>query len=85
MTNEFETVQSVPTLTLEPFGDAAETKEAEAVKQEIFAEQILTVEEKAQVTAFAKQIDLTNSTVILQYGAGTQKKMADFSDRKSVV
>ena len=30
--------------------------------------------------AFAKQIDLTNSSLILQYGAGTQKKMADFSE-----
>ena len=30
--------------------------------------------------AFASQIDLTNSTLVLQYGAGTQKKMADFSE-----
>ena len=30
--------------------------------------------------AFVSQIDLTNSSVILQYGAGTQKKMADFSE-----
>ena len=30
--------------------------------------------------AFAQQIDLTNSTLVLQYGAGTQKKMADFSE-----
>lgn len=29
---------------------------------------------------FAQQIDLTNSQMILQYGAGTQKKMADFSE-----
>ena len=41
---------------------------------------MLSEEEKAQVAAFAQQIDLTNSTVILQYGAGTQKKMADFSE-----
>ena len=32
------------------------------------------------VDAFAQQIDLTNSSMILQYGAGTQKKMADFSE-----
>ena len=31
--------------------------------------------------AFAKQIDITNSTAILQYGAGAQKKMADFSEK----
>lgn len=30
--------------------------------------------------SFAQQIDLTDSAVILQYGAGTQKKMADFSE-----
>lgn len=32
------------------------------------------------VDDFAKQIDIRNSAAILQYGAGTQKKMADFSE-----
>lgn len=32
------------------------------------------------VNDFAAQIDLTNSSMILQYGAGAQKKMADFSE-----
>ena len=32
------------------------------------------------VNSFAAQIDLTNTNQILQYGAGTQKKMADFSE-----
>ena len=41
---------------------------------------VLTEEEHQTVEAFAKQIDLTNSSLILQYGAGTQKKMADFSE-----
>src|SRR5699024_10625520 len=41
---------------------------------------ILTEEERRQVDAFASQIDLTNSTLVLQYGAGTQKKIADFSE-----
>ena len=40
---------------------------------------ILTEEERQTVEAFAKQIDLTNSSLILQYGAGTQKKMAAVS------
>ena len=80
MTNEFETMQTAPTLTLEPFAEEVTVPVAEPVKQEVFDEQILTEEEKAQVTAFANQIDLTNSNVILQYGAGTQKKMADFSE-----
>lgn len=46
----------------------------------VFDESILTDEEKKAVDAFADQIDLTNSSVILQYGVGTQKKMADFSE-----
>lgn len=80
MTNEFETMQTAPTLTLEPFAEEVAAPVIEEVQQEILDEQILTEEEKAQVTAFAKQIDLSNSTMILQYGAGTQKKMADFSE-----
>ena len=43
-------------------------------------ENILSEEEKVMMESFANQIDLTNSTMILQYGAGTQKKMADFSE-----
>ena len=80
MTNEFDTLQKAPVLTLEPF---AEEKKAPVVveeKQEVLDESILTEEEKAAVEAFASQIDLTNSSMILQYGAGTQKKMADFSE-----
>uniref|UniRef100_UPI003AF09CCD toxic anion resistance protein n=1 Tax=Blautia hydrogenotrophica TaxID=53443 RepID=UPI003AF09CCD len=43
-------------------------------------ESILSEEERKMVDAFAAQIDLTNTNQILQYGAGTQKKMADFSE-----
>ena len=42
---------------------------------------LLTEEEKAQVEAFSHQIDLSNSAAVLQYGAGAQKKMADFSQK----
>ena len=41
---------------------------------------ILSPEERKMVDDFAKQIDIRNSAGILQYGAGTQKKMADFSE-----
>ena len=41
----------------------------------------LTPEEQAQVDEFAKQIDITNSNAILNYGAGTQKKLSDFSEK----
>lgn len=79
MTNEFDTLQATPVLTLEPF---AEEKEAPAIaeEKEEVEEITLTPEEQAVVDAFANQIDLTNTTMILQYGAGTQKKMADFSE-----
>ena len=79
MTNEFNTLQATPVLTLEPF---AEEKEAPAIaeEKEEVEEITLTPEEQAVVDAFANQIDLTNTTMILQYGAGTQKKMADFSE-----
>ena len=43
-------------------------------------ENILTEEEKKQVEDFAKQIDLSNTSAIMDYGGGVQKKMAEFSD-----
>lgn len=81
MEKEFEQFQTTPTLTLDPFqeerGSAPPARQEEA---QVFDESILTVEERKAVDAFADQIDLTNSSVILQYGVGTQKKMADFSE-----
>ena len=71
----------VPSLTLEPDLDAAAEivpmVEPEAPKA---AEPVLTAEEQAMVDAFAEKIDVENTAQILQYGAATQKKMADFSD-----
>ena len=78
MTNEFENMQTAPVLTLEPFKE--ETNPEPVKEAEVVAEQVLSDEERAAVAAFANQIDLTNSNMILQYGAGTQKKMADFSE-----
>lgn len=82
MSNEFQDLSTTPTLTLDPFQAEEEKKmPAEAERQEpALDENILTEEERRTVDAFAKQIDLTNSTMVLQYGAGTQKKMADFSE-----
>lgn len=72
---------TVPTLV---FGEVVEEKEIPAItepKREVqeLNENILTEEEKRMVDEFSKQIDLHNSNAILQYGVGTQKKMADFS------
>ena len=80
---EFDTV-STPTLTLEPFGAEEKKEEPQAVEEKkpepVFEESSLTPDERKMVNDFAKQIDLTNSSMILQYGVGAQKKMADFSE-----
>lgn len=84
MSNEFD--MEAPTLTLDPVLDMVKTKpEIPAEKPQGTAPQmddsILNDAERAQVAAFSNQIDLTDSAVILQYGAGTQQKMADFSQK----
>ncbi len=70
-----------PTLT---FGEAPEPQAAPAMQEEKkepeLNENVLTDEERKMAEDFSKQIDLTNSTAILQYGVGTQKKMSDFSE-----
>jgi len=75
-----------PTLTLDPF-ETVQQQEAPAfmetvkpMEKPVFEESSLTETERRQVNEFANQIDLNNSNVILQYGAGAQKKMADFSE-----
>ncbi len=78
---ETPTLTLTPTLTFDaPAPAPAATlpvMQEEKPKEEI----VLTEEEKAQVDAFSKQIDLSNSTAILNYGAGTQKKLSDFSEK----
>lgn len=81
MDHEFGQFQTVPELTLEPFKkEEKETRTAAEPKTAVFDESMLSEDERRAVDAFAAQIDLTNSGAILQYGAGTQKKMADFSE-----
>lgn len=77
--------QQAPTLVFGEVEDAvkdkqplAEIPQAKEVKNDL-DDSVLSDEERRQVDEFAKQIDLHNSTAILQYGVGTQKKMADFS------
>ena len=82
MGTEFKDLDTTPTLTLDPFqaADKKETPAVQQVEEPVLDDSVLTEEERQTVEAFAKQIDLTNSSLILQYGAGTQKKMADFSE-----
>lgn len=75
--------QTTPSLTLEPdLVSAPELVVAEqtALQQPKIAEPVLTAQEQQMVNDFAAKIDIENTAQILQYGAGTQKKMADFSD-----
>ena len=85
MGEEFKDFTTTPTLT---FGETPDTQElpntvaeeTELVADPAFNENNLSAEEKKMVEDFSQKIDLHNSQAILQYGAGTQKKMADFSE-----
>lgn len=72
-----------PSLTLEPdLGEFEKKEEPVKVEQPQPKEEapVLTPAEQQMVNEFATKIDIENTNQILQYGAGTQKKMADFSD-----
>ena len=89
MSNPYETEKELqPSLTLDPFAQPMpEPQQPEIAVQTqqtapkpVFDESLLTEQERKMVNDFAAQIDLNNSSVILQYGAGAQKKLADFSE-----
>ena len=82
-----------PVLTLNPFEEMGKEPQAPAVpatveeaaveeKKEaaVFDESTLSPEERKMVDDFDNYIYLQNYTVILKYGAGAQKKIADFSE-----
>ena len=71
---------AAPTLTLDPAADEkviAESKKATPVQVE---DTPLSPEEQKLVNDFAEKIDITNSQMVLQYGAASQKKLSDFSE-----
>lgn len=80
-----EMLKEAPVLTLEPAsekavpysGSGAGPVQEEAEKA---PEVVLTPEEQKMVDDFAEQIDITNTQTVLCYGAGSQKKIADFSE-----
>ncbi|MBQ2157586.1 MAG: toxic anion resistance protein [Oscillospiraceae bacterium] len=79
----------VPTLTFEstPTTPAAQAAAAQAIAEEKAPAMTATQAEESQLTAeelklvndFAEKIDITDSNAILQYGASSQKNIADFS------
>ena len=78
------TLDAVPTLTLDPAADeaaaAAAAEEEKKVEPVMIEETRLSPEEQKMVDDFAEKIDVTNSQMVLQYGAATQKKIGDFSE-----
>ncbi len=82
MSNDLDEMLSQgPTLTFEPFSqpEAPEVPAAAEATQKI-PEAVLTPAEQKMVDDFAAQIDISNTQMVLQYGAGSQKKIADFSE-----
>ncbi|HEY5557741.1 toxic anion resistance protein [Acetobacterium sp.] len=76
--------QVTPSLTFDPFEEekmvvAAQHQELAPEKQ-VFDESRLSPEERKMVDDFASKIDLNNSSLIMQFGVGAQKKIADFSE-----
>lgn len=92
MSEEMKNSAETPFLTLEP--ELVMTKESDMIPAQPLMEEssemnevqkemagtVLTAEEQEMVDSFASKIDVENTAQIMQYGAGTQKKMADFSD-----
>lgn len=83
----FDMKAEAPTLTLEPdlsapiVSEAKDIQTTETAKAELAQKEQLSLEELKMVDDFAQKIDITNSQMILQYGAGTQKKVAEFSEK----
>ena len=79
-----ELLKEAPTLTFDPVmeqnvGETAIAESKTETKPQI-AEVVLTPQEQKMVDDFAAQIDLKNTQQIMQYGAASQKKIADFSE-----
>ena len=76
------------TLTFEPFAAEAapapaqaEAPAQEAPKVPEIDDSMLTEAEKKMVKTFSDQIDISNSAMVMQYGAGAQQKVASFSEK----
>ena len=74
------TLDAQPSLTLDPARDEAVVEEAKKEAPVKVEDTPLSPEEQKMVDDFAEKIDLTNSQMVLQYGAASQKKLSDFSD-----
>ena len=71
---------AAPTLTLDPAAEEKTVEEAKKVEPVKVEDTPLSPEEQKMVDDFAEQIDITNSQMVLQYGAASQKKLSQFSE-----
>lgn len=71
---------AAPTLTLDPVADEKVIEESKKATPVQVEDTPLSPEEQKMVNDFAEKIDITNSQMVLQYGAASQKKLSDFSE-----
>ncbi|HOQ13953.1 MAG TPA: toxic anion resistance protein, partial [Bacillota bacterium] len=76
----------MPSLTLDPFSSAAATEEpkldvelgtSKTLESIAVDDSMLTEQEKKQVDEFSKKIDIRDNSIIMQYGAAAQQKVAN--------
>lgn len=77
--NPTEADVAVPELTLDPTA-VAEAPQEKQVEPVALDDKLLTEQEKKAVEEFAKKIDITDTNLVLQYGAAAQKSVAGFSE-----
>lgn len=83
-----EDLKATPTLTFEPFPEETQDLSVPEEKKEspaapaapTFDESTLSEQERKMVNDFSSKIDIKDTNLVLQYGSGAQKKMADFSE-----
>ena len=75
-----DSAPAAPTLTLDPVADEKIVEESKKETPVQVEDTPLSPEEQKMVNDFAEKIDLTNSQMVLQYGAASQKKLSDFSE-----
>ena len=88
--SEVTTTTAAPTLTFDPFGEgmpevknevASAAPQTKMTVEDEYEKYHMTDEEKKIIDDFSKNIDLYNSQLVMQYDAGAQKKISDFSEQ----
>ncbi|MBQ1382589.1 MAG: toxic anion resistance protein, partial [Solobacterium sp.] len=76
-----ETKEELENLQTELEAKQEEAAPKQKTIEEMFDDAKLSDAERAQVTEFAKTIDITETNSVLSYGSAAQKKVTDFSDQ----